>query len=277
MSITRTTDTDDDGSGTTGTIRTNAWLQAIYDVLDARWSRATSTSTGTQTVISFSEADLVLFNNASDLTIRSLTAPASPAKPGKRLILASIGAGNVFLNHQDTTGTTAANRMINTVTSATTPLAAGAGKAAYVYDDNASRWRLVHHEQGAPLTPTFADSSYTGAGTDGNWALAGADVTTQTYYLVGKQLFVSWYLATTSVANTPATLRMTNAAWGGFTATKTKLRPCIYDDNGGGNTIGYAQVSAGGTEISIFKLAGGNFANATNTTNAFGDIDFEVT
>lgn len=32
---TRTTDTDDDGTGTTGTIHNNAWLQAVYDVIDA--------------------------------------------------------------------------------------------------------------------------------------------------------------------------------------------------------------------------------------------------
>lgn len=35
MAITRTTDTDDNGTGTTGTIHNNAWKQAIYDQIDA--------------------------------------------------------------------------------------------------------------------------------------------------------------------------------------------------------------------------------------------------
>jgi hypothetical protein len=33
--IGRTTDTDDDGTGTTGTVRNNAWKQALYDQIDA--------------------------------------------------------------------------------------------------------------------------------------------------------------------------------------------------------------------------------------------------
>lgn len=43
MAITRTTDTDDDGSGTTGTIHNNAWLQLIYDAIDADPATATLT------------------------------------------------------------------------------------------------------------------------------------------------------------------------------------------------------------------------------------------
>lgn len=35
MAISRTTDTDDDGSGTVGTLHNNAWLQAIYAAIDA--------------------------------------------------------------------------------------------------------------------------------------------------------------------------------------------------------------------------------------------------
>lgn len=35
MAITRTVDTDDDGTGTTGTIHNNAWLQLIYDAIEA--------------------------------------------------------------------------------------------------------------------------------------------------------------------------------------------------------------------------------------------------
>lgn len=38
MSITRIVDTDDSGSGTDGTVRTNAWLQSIYDSIELTWA-----------------------------------------------------------------------------------------------------------------------------------------------------------------------------------------------------------------------------------------------
>lgn len=279
MSIGRTAWTDDDGTGTTGTVIDNAEKTELYDQIDALKSRVTLTLTGVQNNVSITasskEADVVLLNNASALTISGIVAPTAPPKPGKRLVLFSIGAGDVFLLHQNGSSV-AANRLINFATSGQTPLAAGVGVATYVYDDNASRWRLEKHEQGAPITPTFADSHYTGAGVDANWTLVAGDRTTQEYWLKGRRLFVSFYLATTSVAGTPANLRITNAAWGSFTSAKTKLRPIVVSDNGGANAAGFAQVSAGGTEIIVSKMDATAFANAANTTGAFGDIDFEV-
>jgi hypothetical protein len=280
MAITRTAWTDDDGTGTTGTLINNAAKTTLYDELDARWSEITVTSTGSQNNVSITtggiEADIVHCFNASDLTITGFAAPASPAKPGKPLIVISTGVGNVYLAH-NSGSSSAGNKLFNQATSSTTPLAAGKGYAIYTYASVAARWQLVAHDQGAAITPTFADSHYTGAGVDGDWALASGDRITQSFYLKGTQLFVAWALGTTTVANTPATLRITNAAWGGFTSAKQKARACIYDDNAGGNTIGYAAIAASGTEITINKLTGGTFANATNTTAVSGDLDFEVT
>lgn len=279
MALTRIVDTDDSGSGTDGTLHNNAWLQTLNLSIDARWSEITVTSTGSQNNLSITsggiEADVIVCANATDLTITGIAAPASPAKPGKRLAILALGTGNVFLSYESGSSS-AANRLRNFASSAATPLCAGIGRAYYVYDTVIAEWVLVSHEQGAPIAPTFADSSYNGDGTDGNWALASGDVTTQTYYLKGRQVFVDWFLATTTVANTPASLRIANTAWGGFTAARTKLRPCVYNDNGGGNTVGFAQATAAGTVITIQKLTGGTFANATNATSAFGDLSFEV-
>lgn len=281
MGITRTSWTDDDGSGTTGTIINNAAKTTLYDELDGRWSEITTTATGTQNNVSITsssiECDVLRCNNASDLTITGIAKPASPAKPGKKLVVYSVGAGNVFLAHNSGSSSNG-NKLLNAATSGNTPLAAGVGIAIYVYDATVTNgaWRLVSHNQGASITPTFADSHYTGAGTDADWALASGDRTTQNYRLVGRRVFMSFYLVTTSVSNTPASLRMTNAAWGGFTAAETKIRLCTYSDNGAANTTGHVGVT-GGTDVLITKQAGGNFANATNTTQAFGDLDFEVT
>ena len=139
--ITRTADTDDDGTGTTGTVHNNAWKTAIYDALDGRWSEATTTLTGLQDNLAYAEADVLRCNNATAITVRGLLAPASPVKPGKRLILVSVGAGSVVLNDQDV-NSTAANRIITGAGAAVT-LAAGTGWASLEYDSVTARWRVV--------------------------------------------------------------------------------------------------------------------------------------
>jgi hypothetical protein len=282
MALTRLVDTDDSGLGTDGTIHNNVWLQDLNDTIDSRWSEMTITLTGTQNNVSITtggiEADVLVCNNASDLTITGISAPASPAKVGKPLTVMALGTGNVYLIH-NSGSSSVGNRLSNCATSGMTPLS-GPGRGVAVYRYNTSvlgAWVLVNHEQGAAITPIFSDSHYTGAGTDADWTLASGDRATQDYYLKGRRLFVSWYLDTTSVSNTPATLRITNGAWGGFTIAATKLRTCLYNDNGGGNTVGYIVATGTATDLRITKVAGGTFANATNATGTFGDIDFEVT
>lgn len=45
MTIPRVTVTDDDGSGTTGTVGNNAWLDSVYDSIEDDWARDTYTPT----------------------------------------------------------------------------------------------------------------------------------------------------------------------------------------------------------------------------------------
>lgn len=141
MSITRTAWTDDDGTGTTGTVINNSEKTTLYDQIDGRWSEATTTSTGNQDDFAYSEADVIRANNASTVTFRGLLAPASPTKPGKPLTIYSLGAGTVVLNNQDT-NSSAANRII-TGTGAAVTLTAGTGWAVVVYDSSTARWRLL--------------------------------------------------------------------------------------------------------------------------------------
>jgi hypothetical protein len=62
MALTRTTLTDDDGSGTTGTVLNNAWLQTVYDAIEgsigkprcqATHSTQQSIPSGTDTPVRF--------------------------------------------------------------------------------------------------------------------------------------------------------------------------------------------------------------------------------
>lgn len=142
-------------------------------------SEFTSTATGTQNDFAFSNADLIRMNNASDVTITGLAA----GKPGQRVTIVSIGAGNVYLAHQNA-GSTAANRLINNVTSADTPLAAGKGTATFVYDDTTDRWRLVAHEQGAAIAYTCAWTAVSVNPAIGNGSLAA------NYTIIGDRCFL---------------------------------------------------------------------------------------
>jgi hypothetical protein len=191
MALAAFTVTDDDGSGTTGTSGTNAWLQTLLDLIDSRWSVIITTDTGTQNDVSITssgiEADVLICNNASDLTITGIAAPASPTKPGKPLVVIANGIGNVTLSH-NSGSSSAANRLINIAVS--TLLAAGNGRAMYRYVTGTG-WVLTHHEQAVPIayTPTFTGF------TTGDGAISGE------YYVRGKTI---WFRAALLFGSTSA-------------------------------------------------------------------------
>lgn len=128
-----------------------------------RFSEIVVTSTGNIDDLAISDATVILMNNASDATIRGIAGGVA----GQRLTIVSIGAGNVFLAHQNA-GSSAANRLINMVTSANSPLVAGKGYASYVYDATTSRWRMVDHFQGGVLSFAMTWTSTGTAPTIGN-------------------------------------------------------------------------------------------------------------
>lgn len=147
----------------------------------------TTTTTGNIDDLDFSNASIIRMNNASLATIRGLKAGTA----GQQVTLVSIGAGQVDLSNQDA-GSSAANRLINTVTSISTSLAAGAGKAIYQYDATTARWRLIHHEQGGVVSFT---TTWTATGSNpaiGNgsivssFELTGARITAQVTITMGS-------------------------------------------------------------------------------------------
>lgn len=171
----------------TGTASTGTFLRGDYS-----WARlrtvVTTTSTGTQT--NFDPGivgdTVILANNATALTINGF-APAIAQWDGQRITVISKGAGQVNFSHQVTS--TAGNRLINTITTADTPLAAGFGTAEYVYDATTARWRLVRHDQGAPIayTPTWTASSVNPVLNNGSLSAI--------YFLRGTQVSVSIVLS----------------------------------------------------------------------------------
>lgn len=237
----------------------------------------TTTSTGTQNDFSLSASNTTLrCNNATDLTLTGFTIGGVAPAAGAIVTIVSVGAGNVFFSHQ--TGSTAAYRLINTVTSGGTPLAAGTGTATYVYDDTTDRWRLVSHKQGAFITPAFSAGDYTAGGTQ-TWTLASGDVSSFAYLLEGKALTLQWSLINTTIGGTPdADLR--RVLPNSFTVAAT----CgsFYSFNNAGTTgVGEILFSTSANTLMTFRraiLSGGtNWTGGTDNSDMRGMAKVEVT
>lgn len=232
----------------------------------------TTTATGTQNDLSLAScvtsAPCVLrANNATALTINGFSALTA----GQILTVVSVGAGDVFLAHQNSSST-ASGRMINFATSGSTPLAAGAGVASFVYDGTTQRFRLVAHEQGAWLTPTYAAGDYTAA--TGNWTVDSGDVSAFRYRLNGRRLEVQLLIATSDVSATPATLK--RAVPGGYTLVAGPSQHARVNNAAAGYASGLAVANS--TVIDFYAtLAGGGWSlTSSDNTSLEGAFAFEV-
>lgn len=283
MSITRTAIVDDDGSLTTGTIWNNAYKQEVYDQIDAAIAAdavthpasTAPTTTGTITAEPIPTGTGVLatyHNNATLKTIQGMVAGIH----GQLWVHYSKGAGQVDFAHLHASGT-ALGKCKNFATSGNTPLAAGSGVAIYQYDATAgvTQWKLVTHEQGAWITPTFAAGNFTGNGSM-TWTVDSGDVITMRYMLRGRTLTVGFVLNTTTVGGTPnTTLNIGNGQWGGFTAASFIYTPvALLADNG---IAASARFTPSSTVLLVQRADLANFTASTNNTSLYGETVFDVT
>lgn len=230
----------------------------------------TTTATSTQSNFALTAGCRVLYcNNAAIVSFTGFTAGVD----GQRVLIVSIGAGDVALAHQDVSST-AANRIINRVTAGVTPMAAGKGTAEVEYDGATARWRLVDHEQGAWLS-LGAIASYTASA--GTWTVDWpGDVITASYRIRGREMTYTWYLNTTSTSAGMGTdLRI--ALPSGYTSLKDVSVPAQTGDNNV-SAIGLALVAAGGAVIVLRLVNTGSWTSSvTNLTYVRGQITFELT
>lgn len=249
--------------GAAKTVLRSDGTDVAYASKDTLCAEFTTTATGNVDDLDFSNADLIRFNNATDATLRGLKAGTA----GQVVIVVSIGAGNVFLAHQNT-NSAAANRLINFATAGTTPLAAGQGACVYQYDGSTARWRLISHIQGAFITPTFDAADYTGGGAQ-TWTLTSGDVNTFGYLLEGKILSLQLNLTNTTIGGTPdADLRRTMP--NSFTVAKTVTS--LYSFNNAGTTgVGEILFSSASNTIMTFRRA--VLSGSTNWTGGTDNSD----
>ena len=113
MPITRTTMIDDDGTGTTGTILNNAWLQTIYGQIDAADAAAiaapyrvieTEMPAGVLDYSDYNPAPGIVGHTIILIGLVNATQtiygfkPAAPAFPGQRILVYTVADGSYALN-----------------------------------------------------------------------------------------------------------------------------------------------------------------------------------
>ena len=253
------------GVGTSGQVLTSngAAMLPSWQAAAAGNSEATVTTTGNIAQLS-SSTTVVRMDNATDSTIQGIAAGTA----GQVITIISVGAGHVFLAHQNGSAS-AADRLINPVTSGNTPLAAGAGVARLVYDDTTDRWRLVEHTQGAWITPTFAAGDYTSS--VGGWTVASTDTLSvpSSYYLFGNKALITLDVFTSSVT-TPAPLSLFYTLQNGWTIANViyEAAPGIASDNSN-TTLFIASATAliNDTRLQFKRTDGATWTLTTNLTS----------
>jgi hypothetical protein len=275
--VDRLVDIDDDGTGLKGTVRNNAWLQALFDAVDT-WRATTLTSALTGGTVNDYDPGLGtksgvvrLANLASAQTITGLKAGAD----GQVIVFTNPTVNVVSFPHQSGSSA-AANGFFNMVTSGPTPITQS-GNLVVQYDGAIARWRLIAHEQGNWITSAYAAGNFTVNGGT-SWTVDSGDITALSYRLRGRAVTVQFYVMTTSVAGTPAALQITNGAWGGFTAVRDTLAAAAGNDNATGLALGFCQAgpTSSATKISIYRPAAAVWSVSTNNTSVYGEIEFEV-
>lgn len=221
------------------------------------------TATGSVNDFSLNGHDVILLvDNATLRTYTGFTVLGATPTAGDRVTIISIGAGHVNFVHD--ASSTAANRLLNFATTADTPIAAGKGKATYIYEDDSDRWELVDHNQGAWITAAFDAANYTSD--SGTWVVGSGDIIAHQYFLLNKTLWMQVGINTTTVTGAPTYLRMHKATYGNFTfstANGSQFSSCYLYDNG--NINGQLQNNATDS-ISAGRLDGNPFTASVNLT-----------
>lgn len=141
--IVRTALTDDDGTGTTGTVLNNAWLTALYAAIDAAIQTVFTLTDGATVALDASKGSVFRLAAAGD---RTVSVPTN-ALAGQRILLqhyASGGSRTLTL----TTGSSGAFRFGSTFASLS---ATSSGKTDYieaVYNGTDSRWDVINVTKG---------------------------------------------------------------------------------------------------------------------------------
>lgn len=257
--INRTPDVDDDLSGTTGTVRDAAWKDALYDEIDEVVNSGT-------VQIKAAGYTLVDTDDFVDFTTAGVTLslPAANSVNTKAFAVRnSAGTGVITL---DPNGA-------ETIDGAAT-LALNPGDCC-IFQSTGSAWKTLSRTySGVWSSVAHAGGNFTASGTM-TWTVEAGDQHGCKYFLMGKMLFVTVDVRTSTVGGSVSnTLKVTIP--GGFTAAGTFYGTLVLSDNGGTQAVGAVYVESGGTVINIRKADETNWTLSTNGTRVQFTIAFEI-
>jgi hypothetical protein len=259
---------NDSGNNTDGTLMDKAELQLLL-----MGAVVTSTSTGAQNnwAPGLDGHTLVGWAGAADGAFTGLATGTA----GQIAMIRNTGTKVGTFAHLSGSSS-AANQFTNCATSGPTPVAPGGW---IIYRHDGTNWKLVGHEQGAWITPTYAAGTFTGFGAM-TWTVDAGDVTLLRYRLAGRQVTLAFSLVTTSVGGTPnVVLQIAPAGFGGFAPGPTNAFGVYYkSDNAGAQLI--AEVGPTATQLQFFNgpaVGAVNWTASANLTAIRGTIAFEVT
>ena len=122
---------------------------------------------------------------------------------------------------------------------------------------------------------TYSAGDFTGSGSM-TWTVASGDVGEFAYTVVGKTMFVRFYLNNTTVGGTPD-YYLKIAIPGGYSSAAGcyAYMPCFADDNGTLD-IGWVVVQTSSSVIEIYLKAFGVWTASTDNTDVRGTAIFEI-
>jgi len=231
----------------------------------------TITDTGSVNDYDFLNADVVICNNASTLTITGLKA----GKRGQLVRFFSINSSGPVLFSYNSGSSSAANRLLNAVQSGPTPIYFIGSCIVYQYDG--SIWRLINHNQGSVITPTFAAGYYTANGGGGGWTVAAGNVAAMSYLINERSINVSFIVNTSTVVGA-ANTELRRVVPGGYTINGENVVANLRVFSGAAWQIGYFYGAAGATFLRFFyDLTGGtNWPVAAGNTYIQGNLQFGI-
>ena len=205
----------------------------------------------------------------SDLTLTGV----SNGSAAKVLIIQNAGVGNLYLAN-NSGSSSAGNKFRNLVTSSTTAVSVG-GWICYIHDG--TEWRMIGHDQGAYITPTFSAGDFTLSG-DRTWTVDSGDVTTQAWKLLGRSLHYIWKIDTSTLSGGATSGFFKIAIPNSYSPTLNALSISTYILVGATEYVAYANIAASGTTVGIQSVpATADFGTSTNGVYVYGQTTFEVT
>lgn len=141
--ITRTALTDDDGTGTTGTVLNNTWQTGLYNAIDGAIQTVKTLTDGATVALDASQGSVFRLSAGGD---RTVSVPTNPTAGQRILVQHYANGANRTLTL--TTGSSGAFRFGSTFASLS---ATTSGKTDYiecVYNGTDSRWDVINAVKG---------------------------------------------------------------------------------------------------------------------------------